>query len=109
MAFVDTAWNADGVLSLGEVDRLPELAGQIRPEYPEALRATGASGAVELEYVIAANGRIDSGMVRSLISSHPAFTRAAVAALLRARFRPGLRAGRPVAVRVRQRIRFEAR
>ena len=96
----------DTVLALGDVDRLPEMVEEIRPHYPEALRGVGLSGAVELEYVIGTSGRVDTASVVIRSSSHPLFTQSAIAALGGARFRPALRSGRPVAVLVRQRIRF---
>jgi protein TonB len=96
----------DTVLAIGDVDRPPELAQEVRPHYPEALRGVGLSGAVELEYVIGTSGRADTASVTIRSSSHPLFAQSAIAALGSARFRPALRQGRPVAVLVRQRIRF---
>jgi periplasmic protein TonB len=94
------------VLSVSEVDELPELQGELRPHYPAALQQAGVSGVVELEYVISDAGRVDSKSVRVLGSTHPAFSAAAGEAVGRARFRPARRDGRPVAVLVRQTIRF---
>jgi TonB family protein len=99
----------DSVRSATEVDRLPEPTEEIRPRYPDVLQASGLSGMVELEYVITSSGRVDSASIVPGTSTHPAFTRSAVAALRRARFRPALSGGSPVPVRVRQRIRFVAR
>jgi protein TonB len=96
----------DTVLTVGDVDRPPEMAHEVRPLYPEALGGVGLSGAVELEYVIGISGRVDTASIMIRSSSHPLFTESAVAALGNARFRPALRHGRPVAVLVRQRIRF---
>jgi protein TonB len=96
----------DSVIGMAEVERLPELVNEVRLRYPEALLGSGLSGAVELEYVILSSGRIDAGSMRVRASLHPAFSAAAKEALLRARFIPALRAGRPVAVLVRQSIRF---
>jgi protein TonB len=99
----------DSVWSSVDVDRLPEPAGEIRPHYPKTLASSGLSGVVELEYVIGSNGRVEAGTIQVGSSSHPAFAFEAKAALLGARFRPALRSGRPVPVRVRQTIRFLAR
>ena len=96
----------DSVPGLLDVDRPPDLVHAIHPQYPEALRGSGAGGAVELEYVIGASGRVEPSSFRIRASPHPAFSRSAVDALRGARFRPALRRGRPVAVRVWQTIRF---
>jgi protein TonB len=97
------------VLAVTEVDQPPELERDLHPRYPEALRRAGVSGHVDLEYVIQSSGRIDSGTVVVLESSHPAFAESARQAVLVARFKPALRAGLPVSVTVRQRIRFQSR
>lgn len=99
----------DSAFLAADVDRLPQLADEVRPEYPPALRGSGLSGLVEFEYVISSRGWIDSATMLVRTSTHPAFSRAAIEALLSARFRPALRHGRPVPVRVRQTVRFLTR
>jgi TonB family protein len=99
----------DSVLAVMDVDRLPELAEDVQPRYPEVLRGSGLSGVVELEYVISSSGRIDRTTMQVRASPHLAFSRAAVDALLAAHFRPALRNGHPVPVRVRQSIKFVIR
>jgi periplasmic protein TonB len=91
---------------VSEVDELPQLQGELVPRYPAALQRTGVSGVVELEYVISLAGHVDPRSIRVLESTHPAFSAAAADAVGHARFRPARRNGRPVAVRVRQTIRF---
>jgi TonB family protein len=97
------------VLAAAEVDVLPQLTGHLQPNYPEALRRTGVSGQVVLEYVIGSGGWVDSSSMRILLSTHPAFSTAAIEALHGLRFSPARRSGRAVAVLVRQTIRFEIR
>jgi periplasmic protein TonB len=99
----------DRALSLVEVDELPEIRGQLRPGYPETLRRAGITGEVKLEYVIDHTGKADSGSVRVIASTDPGFTMSCIEAVLGASFKPARRAGRPVAVLVRQTIRFEDR
>jgi TonB family protein len=94
-------------LPVSALDELPTLLSDLRPRYPEQLRAATFSGEVVVEYVIDGNGRVAANSIRTLRSDHPAFTRSVREALLNARFRPGRRGGRSVAVLVRQRIRFE--
>ena len=96
-------------LSLGEVAQLPELRSPLRPTYPEPLRRAGITGEVKLEYVIDQTGRADTGSVRVMATTDSAFTVSSIEAVLGAGFRPALRAGRPVAVLVRQTIRFQKR
>jgi periplasmic protein TonB len=100
---------ASGVSTVTEVDVLPQLTSHLQPHYPEALRRAGVSGQVLLEYIIGSNGWVDSSSVRVLLTSHPEFTDAAREALRSVQFRPGRRSGQPVAVLVRQTIRFEIR
>jgi protein TonB len=94
------------VLAVSEVDVMPELRSDFQPRYPESLRAAGVSGRVVLEYVVDSEGRVDTASVRVVLSTHLGFSAAAREALPTAHFSPARRAGRPVAVRVRQTIRF---
>lgn len=96
-------------LAMNEVDQLPQLAEKLEPRYPEPLRAAGVTGGVLLEYVIQRTGRVEPTSVRVIASDHPAFSRSAREAILRARFTPARRAGQTVAVLVRQSIRFQNR
>jgi periplasmic protein TonB len=91
-----------------EVDDLPEFLTDFRPEYPDVLRRAGVSGAVEVEYVVRKDGRVDSHSLQVLTTDHDRFAAAVVQAIRRARFRPARRAGQAVAVLVRQTIRFRS-
>jgi TonB family protein len=66
------------------------------------------TGEVVVEYVVNADGRVTRSSFRIVRSTHPAFSRAVIEALVRARFNPARVGGRPVAVLVQQKIRFEA-
>jgi TonB family protein len=94
-------------LPVSAVDELPTLINDLRPRYPEQLRAATFNGEVVVEYIINRNGRVAANSIRTIRSDHPAFTLSVREALLTARFRPGMRGGKTVAVLVRQRIRFE--
>jgi periplasmic protein TonB len=101
----------DSLLSLfrsSEVDELPQLLKDLHPEYPDLLRRAGLSGAVVVEYVIGRDGRIDSHSLQVLTTDHDQFTASVVQALRGARFKAARRAGQPVAVLVRQIIRFRS-
>jgi protein TonB len=101
--------SVDIVVAASEVDHLPELLGNLTPHYPEELRQAGLSGETLLEYVIDRKGRVVSGSIRTIHTSHPAFAQSAIESLNRARFKPARHAGQSIAVVVRQRIRFESR
>jgi periplasmic protein TonB len=98
--------SAPSVFSTADVDELPELAEELRPRYPDALRSSRMSGLVQVQYVIERDGTVDQRSVRVLTTSHSAFSQSALAALRHARFKPARRGGRPAAVLVQQTIRF---
>jgi periplasmic protein TonB len=100
--------SAPSFVGLSEVDELPRLLTDLRPEYPRVLRRAGVSGAVEVEYVVGKDGRVDLASLRVRVTDHDRFTESVVRALRVARFSPARRAGRPVAVLVRQTIRFRS-
>ena len=91
-----------------EVDELPQLLTDLRPEYPDVLRRAGVSGAVEVEYVVGKDGRVDARSLQVLTTDHDRFSASVVQALRRARFRAARRAGQAVSVLVRQTIRFRS-
>lgn len=91
-----------------EVDELPELLTDLRPEYPDILRRAGVSGAVEVEYVVGKDGRVDSRSLQVLTTDHDRFTASVIQALRGARFKAARRNGQPVAVLVRQTVRFRS-
>ena len=90
------------------VDELPTLQDDLKPRYPDELRGPGLTGEVVVEYVVNADGRVTRSSFRIVRSTHPAFSRAVIEALVRARFNPARVGGRPVAVLVQQKIRFAA-
>ena len=96
----------DAVLELFEIDSPPHPILQIPPLYPMIARSRGIEGEVELVFIVRTDGRVDNIQV---ISSYPGdvFTRAAVNAVSRWRFRPGIKDGREVNVRVFLPIKFE--
>jgi protein TonB len=96
----------DFVFAVKDVDQPPELVNDLHPQYPDALRQSRVSGAVQLEYLISIDGLVDPRSIRVLQSTHPAFTASATEAVRSARFTPARRGGQPVAVLVQQTIRF---
>ena len=91
-----------------DVDQPPRLLTDLRPEYPDVLRRAGVSGAVEVEFVVGKDGRVDPRALQVLTTDHDRFTASVVQALRGARFKAARRGGRAVAVLVRQTIRFRS-
>ncbi len=78
------------------LDREPEPIGRLRVTYPEVARLAGATGSALVEAWVSADGSVS----RVEVLAHQggaAFAQAARDALRLTRFRPGLRAGVPVA------------
>ncbi|HEX7336982.1 MAG TPA: TonB family protein [Gemmatimonadales bacterium] len=94
------------LFDLTAVDQVPALKEELHPRYPDSLRRAGVQGWVEVEYVVNHRGRVEGHSVRVLAGSHPAFVLSALEAIRGARFRPAQRGSHPVAVLVRQTIRF---
>ncbi len=97
---------SSAVMTAGSVDSPPRAVSRAAPEYPPRARAKGLTGYVAVSVLIAADGSIQD--LRVLESEPPGtFDRAALDAVGRWRFEPATYEGLPVAVRVRQVVRFE--
>ena len=77
---------------------LPEYASRVMPEYPESLRDDGVEGEVSLSVTIDETGTVVNVEVRS--SAHPLFSKAAVRAMKKCRFKPATQNGIPVATMI---------
>jgi TonB family protein len=107
----------DGVSDLSAIyeattrdDRFEQaiVVSQPVPRYPTALAAAGIEGKVAAEFVIDTVGKVESGSIRVLQSSHQAFEAAAREAIAAAIFRPARLSNHPVRQLTRQSIRFVA-
>jgi periplasmic protein TonB len=78
----------------------------IQVEYPPDALRKNVEGWVELEYVVASDGKVASITV---VDSNPTgvFDAAAVRALSRVRYKPALQGGKPAAVGTKIRIAFK--
>jgi periplasmic protein TonB len=94
------------VFQLAELDQPPSPLVRLPPVYPPQARMRRTEGVVVLEFVVDADGKTRNIEV---VMSQPGnvFTRAAVRAASRWRFQPGKKNGRPVAVRVKQKVAFQ--
>ena len=95
-------------LTAAEVDEPVTVLGQAQPRYPPALAEAGISGRVILEFVVDANGAVDSPSLRVVSSSHGGFNEAASEAIRATHFRPARYQGSRVRQLVRRTVRFIA-
>jgi protein TonB len=69
-----------------QVEKAVEKIGGDAPEYPSSLRESGVEGQVLAQFVLNESGRYESGTLKILSSSNPAFTAAVKDALPRMKF-----------------------
>lgn len=89
-----------------QVEVQPERVSGPMPRYPAMLRQAGIEGAVQLEFVIDKDGRVDETTIEVVESSNRAFEAPAIAVVAGSVFKPGAVDGEPVNVLVQQRIGF---
>lgn len=77
------------------------------PVYPDSLWQASAAGGAVAEFVVDADGHIESGTVRIVSATHPHFASAVRSALEGATFRAATLAGRAVRQMVQLPFRFE--
>ena len=92
------------VFELSELDRAPKLISAVRPEYPPKLKQRGVQGRVRLLIVIDKKGNVIEARGRG--STHPAFLKPSIVAVLKWKFEPGYKDGSPVKVTRIQPISF---
>jgi protein TonB len=105
----NVATSGGGALDPRDVQAAAVPLGEIRPRYPDALRARGADGAVLARYVVGEDGRVRDGSVAIVEATDSLLAASVRAALRTARFRPAEVGGRPVAQLVEQRFLFALR
>ncbi|MEX0908759.1 MAG: energy transducer TonB [Gemmatimonadaceae bacterium] len=76
--------------------------GNAAPEYPNSMRESGMIGRVVVQFVVGANGRVESGSIKVLESTNSAFAAAVREVLPRHRFSPAKIGGRAVRQLVQQ-------
>jgi protein TonB len=90
--------------SVADLERRPEVLNTVPPAYPEALRKARVEGAVTLAFVLNESGRVVDPRVEN--ATHKEFEAAALEAIRKWKFKPGLKDGQPVRTYLRQTIRF---
>ncbi len=92
------------VYGVTDVDQAPLVTAQISPTYPPNLKVLRVPDAVTLTFVVDETGVVRD--VQVVEPGQPDCDAAAVSAVSRWVYQPGLKAGQPVAVRLKQRVAF---
>ena len=87
-----------------ELSRAPSFKNKIEPKYPEQARKAGIEGVVQLETLIDEDGRVRK--IKVLKSPGHGLEKAAILALSKSRFHPGVVNGKPVPVKIKIPYRF---
>ena len=87
-----------------ELERVPEAISRVSPDYPFELKREGVTGTVRIGFIVDGHGNVVSPHVIS--STDRGFERAALDALAKWKFRPGVKFGRKVNTRMEQPIDF---
>ena len=95
----------DDVFELSDLDFPPQAVDRTSPLYPPRARMKKTEGEVRLEFIVDIDGTVRNAEVTT---SRPegVFDAAALRAVRRWRFKPGVKGDQPVPVRVRQTLQF---
>jgi TonB family protein len=86
-------------------DQAPVVIHQERPVYPYSMRLTGNRGEVTVDFIVDPEGNVEKADVTK--SSHPDFEAPAVEAVLKWKFKPGMKNGHPVWVHMAVPVIFD--
>jgi protein TonB len=93
------------LFNVSELDHVPEPIVQTRPDFPYELKRAGIDGRVRVGFIVDSHGEVILPYVVS--STNHGFERAAIEAVKKWKFRPGIKNGRKVNTRVEQPIDFK--
>ena len=93
------------LFNISELDKAPEPVVQTPPAYPWELKREGIEAQVRVGFIVDSNGNVVLPYIVS--SSHSGFERAALDAVVKWKFRPGIKTGRKVNTRVEQPMTFK--
>jgi len=79
----------------------------IARSYPERQRRMGVGGSVQVQFVIAQNGKVEPGSVEVVDATTPEFASAAKSVVEKLEFVPGKKDGNAVRARVQQQIIYK--
>lgn len=89
--------DAQRVFLAAEVEQPARVVSIQEPEYPDSLRAAGASGSAVIEFIITADGKLDRESVGIVSATHVRFADAVRVAVLDATFLAAMKGGHTVA------------
>lgn len=92
------------LFNLADLDRAPVPLVQVKPVMPAALKRQGGSAEVQVAFIVNTEGRVVGPVAIS--GTDPECENAAVMAVAKWKFRPGIKGGRRVNVRMMQPIIF---
>ena len=92
------------IFELEDLDEIPRVISSVSPIYPDTMRRSGLEGRVVILFIVDENGMVKNARVES--STNPAFSKPALDALRKWRFKPGVKDGRKVKTKVRQPMPF---
>lgn len=92
------AENIGKIFNLADLDRIPDPVLQQAPLYPIMLKRDGVSGRVKVEFIVDTEGKVLNAA--AVEATHEGFVDAAVIAVSKWKFRPGIKAGRKVNTRM---------
>jgi TonB family protein len=78
----------------------PSVVSQVRAEYTEAAKAQRIQGEVVMEVVVLADGSVGDVVVTDSLDTKYGLDQQAVSAIHQWTFKPGIKDGKPVAVRI---------
>jgi len=93
------------LFNISELDRRPEPIVQTQPNYPFEMKREGIEGRVRVGFIVDSKGDVILPYIVS--STNIGFERSAIEAVLKWRFRPGMKNGRKVNTRVEQPMDFK--
>jgi protein TonB len=93
------------LFNIADLDRIPEPIVRTPPLFPYGLKEEAPKARVRLGFIVTSNGDVIMPYVIS--STHRGFERSALDAVVKWKFKPGMRAGRRVNTRVEQPIDFK--
>lgn len=102
-------FSAQRVYAPGNGVTLPVVVKEVRPTYPSAAKNERVGGSVLLESVVLPDGSVGSVKILKSLNAEQGFDRAAVDAMKLWQFKPGLKDGKPVPVRITTELTFTAR
>jgi len=99
---------AEKVYVPGNGVSVPVLVKEVRPDYPPAAKNARIDGSVLLQSVVQRDGTVGAVKVLKSLDGQRGLDRAAIDAMKQWRFKPGLKDGKAVPVRIVTELTFTA-